>query len=146
MSYPDRKSTLILGVDDNPTNLKVLRVILETAGYSFVAAESGLACLDLLWRVQPKVILLDVKMPGLNGIETCRRIHAQLPHITAPILFLTASNTSEDLSAALEAGGDDFIIKPFAREKLLDRITAWSRKGRSAVVKAVVTPAEHQLS
>ena len=141
MSCTDRKSTLILGVDDNHTNLKLLRIIIESAGYSFVAAESGLACLDLLWRVQPKVILLDVKMPGLCGIETCRRIHSQLPHITAPILFLTASNTSEDLSAALEAGGDDFILKPFSPEKLLDRITAWSRKGRSAIAKAVAAQA-----
>lgn len=141
MAHPDRKSTLILGVDDNPTNLKLLRVIIEAAGFSFVGVHSGLACLDMLWRVQPKVILLDVNMPGLGGFETCRRIHAQFPHITAPILFLTASNTSEDLSSALEAGGDDFILKPFVPEKLLERIEIWSRRGRAAAAKPASMPA-----
>lgn len=127
----DRKSTLILGVDDNAMGLKVLRATLEAAGFSFIGTESGARCLELLWRIQPRIIILDVLMPDLDGFETCRRIRAQFPELGAPILFLTASNSADTLDAALAAGGDDFILKPFSPKMLLTRVESWSHKGRN---------------
>lgn len=123
-----RRHKVVLGVDDQPENLAVLSAVLETAGYTFVEASSGLDCLSLAARVSPRLILLDIQMPGINGLETCRRLRAdwRLQHI--PVAFLTGRNHADDVRAGLKAGGNDFITKPFDHERLLARVDHWCRK------------------
>ncbi|HLG87923.1 MAG TPA: response regulator [Alphaproteobacteria bacterium] len=131
-------SKVVIGVDDAPENLFMLQATLKQAGYSFLGAKSGLECLTLVSRVIPRLILLDVEMPELDGFETCRKLRAnpELRHV--PIAFLTARKTPADVNAGLAAGGNDFIVKPFDQVKLLDRVRHWTTRsvGRNPVNQA----------
>jgi CheY-like chemotaxis protein len=122
-------SKIVLGVDDAPENLFLLQAVVKSGGYTFVAAKSGAECLTLLHRLTPRLILLDIQMPDMDGFATCRRLRANpaLRHI--PIAFLTALKTAADVTTGLAAGGNDFIVKPFARAQLLKRVKHWT--GRS---------------
>jgi CheY-like chemotaxis protein len=121
----DTKSTIVLAADDAEENLALLRVAVESAGYTFVGAKTGLECLRLISRMKPKLILLDVQMPNLDGFETCRRIR-RLPQAGGiPVAFLTARNTVEDVKTGMAAGGNDFIMKPYEMAKLVERIKYW---------------------
>lgn len=121
-------SKIILGVDDAGENLLLLQGAVKAGGFTFMGARSGAECLSLLHRVVPKVILLDIEMPLLDGFDTCRQIRALPEARHVPIIFLTARKTSEDVKKCLEVGGNDFIIKPFDIVKLLERIKHWSGK------------------
>ena len=79
----------------------------------------------LALRVDPKVILLDIQMPEMDGFETCRRLRGMFLLKTVPVAFLTARKSSEDVREGLAAGGNDFIVKPFDPEKLLARVDHW---------------------
>jgi CheY-like chemotaxis protein len=119
-------SKIVLGVDDAPENLLLLQGAVKAGGYTFMSAVSGSECLTLLTRVVPRLILLDIQMPVMNGFETCRQIRA-IPELRSiPIAFLTASKTAEDVRRCLAVGGNDFIVKPFDLAKLLDRIRHWT--------------------
>jgi two-component system sensor histidine kinase/response regulator len=121
------RSKLVLAVDDAKENLSLVQAAVGAAGYSFIGASSGRECLSLLTRIQPKVILLDIEMPELDGFETCRIIRAtEEPRARVPIVFLTARKTAEDVKRCIAVGGNDFIIKPFDLVKLLDRIRHWA--------------------
>jgi len=128
-------SKIIIGVDDAPENLFMLQATLKHAGYSFLGAKSGFECLQLVSRVIPRLILLDIEMPDLDGFETCRKLRAnpELRHL--PIAFLTARKSPADVSAGMQAGGNDFIVKPFDQAKLLERVRHWTTRsvGRSSV-------------
>lgn len=128
LNPPDLSSKIVLGVDDAAENLFLLRSAVKAGGYTFVGAHSGAECLSLLHRVAPRLILLDIEMPVMDGFATCRQIRAiaQLKHV--PIAFLTARKTGEDMKKCLEVGGNDFIIKPFDVTKLLERIRHWTGK------------------
>jgi two-component system, OmpR family, response regulator len=134
----DNRSKIILGVDDNQENLMLLRLILETRGYSFVGAASGHECLAAVARVQPKLILLDIKMPDLDGFETCRRLRSQAEWRSIPVAFLTACKTREDVRMGVAAGGNDFIVKPFDRDRLIARVLHWV--GRKVTTSAAAAP------
>jgi CheY-like chemotaxis protein len=122
-----RKGALILGVDDDPTNLKVLQGIVQAMGHSFLSAHSGDECLKLLHRIAPKIILLDIMMPGMDGFETCRHIRSDFPMLKAPVIFVSSLNSPEDVARGIGANGNDYIIKPFEPERLRQRITHWLR-------------------
>ena len=91
--------------------------------------EHGAECLELSNRFIPKLILLDIRMPDMDGFETCRRLRTNpaLRHI--PVAFLTALKSAADVTTGLAAGGNDFIVKPFDTGKLLERVKHWT--GRS---------------
>ena len=109
----DWKKT-ILAVDDEPVILDLLGMAMRAAGYIFLQAGNGADGLAKLAEgYEPDVIILDVSMPGMDGLQTCRRIRSEHPNIAAPIIFLTAKNTRGDLQNARAAGGDDFVLKPF---------------------------------
>ena len=112
----------VLLVDDQPNNLKVLRQALEPVGYNILAAADGLRALDLAQRAQPDLILLDVTMPGMDGFETCRRLKEIETTATIPVLFITARTETEDVVQGFEAGGADYIAKPFRSEEVLARV------------------------
>jgi CheY-like chemotaxis protein len=129
----DSKRKIIIGVDDLAENLLLLKASLKPAGYTFIGALSGTECLDLVQRVKPSLILLDIQMPTMDGIETCRRLREMTAMHNTPIVFLTAMKTEGDLAAGVAAGGNDFIIKPFDQKQLLERVRHWA--GRQVGVR-----------
>lgn len=112
----------ILVVDDNPTNLKVMVDFLHTHGYRALTARSGKSALDRAFHGAPDLILLDVQMPEMDGLETCRHLKANPDTQAIPIIFMTAMT---DLSYKVEAfsmGAVDYIVKPFQFEEVLARV------------------------
>jgi CheY-like chemotaxis protein len=80
----------------------------------------------LLTRIEPKLILLDIEMPELDGFETCSQIRSKPNLRNTPVVFLTARKSADDVKNCLAVGGNDFIVKPFDLAKLLDRIRHWT--------------------
>ena len=115
----------ILVVDDEPQIRRVLRSTLSTRGYVISEAKTGEEALETLRKDRPDLILLDVNMPGMSGIETCREIRRGFD---APIIMLTVRNAERDKVAALDAGADDYVVKPFGIEELLARIRSALRR------------------
>lgn len=121
----------ILIIDDNLNNLQVTAKFLKDQGFLISLALDGSSALTLLETITPDLILLDIMMPEMDGIEVCRMIKQRLKDI--PIIFLTAKTETEDLIAGFEAGGVDYITKPFNQNELLVRVKthlelAFSRK------------------
>ncbi len=112
----------ILVVDDEPTNFDVIETLLASENYQLHYASSGQRVLDRLERFDPDVILMDVMMPDLDGIEVCRQIRAKSKWEYVPILIVTALTSKADLSRAIAAGADDFISKPLSKLELKARI------------------------
>ena len=115
----------ILVVDDEPQIRRVLRSTLTTQGYVITDAKTGEEALETLRRERPDLVLLDMNMPGMGGIETCREIRRASD---APIIMLTVRNAERDKVAALDAGADDYVVKPFGIEELLARIRSALRR------------------
>jgi two-component system, OmpR family, KDP operon response regulator KdpE len=115
----------ILVVDDEPQIRRVMRSTLSTHGYIITEAKTGEDALELLRKERPDLVLLDVNMPGMGGIETCREIRR---FSDAPIIMLTVRNAERDKVLALDAGADDYVVKPFGIEELLARIRAALRR------------------
>jgi DNA-binding response OmpR family regulator len=123
-------SQSILIVDDLPTNLNLLRIMLEPEGYGILGATSGAAALQIVKRTLPDLILLDVMMPGLDGFETCREMKRTDAAQSVPVVFITARHDTEALVKGFQAGGVDFITKPFSREEVLARVRTHIENGR----------------
>ena len=124
---PETNKVLI--ADDDPAMRRGIRASLTAHGYAVDEAATGE---DALWTVRerlPDLVLLDVNMPGMGGIEACRRIRSAAPAVG--ILMLTVRDTEEDTVAALEAGADDYVTKPFRVRVLLARISALLRRARA---------------
>lgn len=117
----------ILLVDDVPANLGALGEFFVAAGAKVFIAQSGEAALARLAAVQPDVVLLDITMPGLDGLETCRRMKAHAEWADVPVLFITALGETADKVAGFAAGGADYIAKPFQAEEVLARVAAHLR-------------------
>ncbi len=115
----------ILVVDDEPQIRRVLRSTLSGRGYVITEAKTGEEALEWMRKEPPDLILLDVNMPGMGGIEACLEIRRGSD---APIIMLTVRNAERDKVAALDAGADDYVVKPFSFEELLARIRAALRR------------------
>jgi DNA-binding NtrC family response regulator len=120
----------ILIVDDVPANLDVLRRALEEAGYKILVAPTGELALQITAEVRPALILLDVLMPGMDGFEVCRRLKATPATQEIPVVFLTARAETERIIEGFEAGGVDYIVKPFQKEEVLARVRTHLEKAR----------------
>ena len=127
---------LIVGVDDDPKRLVLLKRIVESGGYSFVGVSSGKELLEVLKTKKPRIILMDIMMPGMNGFETSLRVRTGFPDRACAIIYVTARQGEEDLRGGVAAGGNDFVLKPINREKLLSRIEKWI--GRVHTIKTAV--------
>jgi CheY-like chemotaxis protein len=117
----------ILVVDDTPTNVLVVKIALENAGYAVIAATSGEEAIERYSAETPDVILMDVMMPGIDGLEAARRIRTLAGARWVPIIFLSAMGSSEEMVAGLEAGGDDYLTKPVDLALLLAKMRAMQR-------------------
>ena len=115
----------ILVVDDEPQIRRVLRATLTGHGYIISDAKNGEEALDSIRKQRPDLVLLDVNMPGMGGIEACREIRRISD---APIIMLTVRSAERDKVSALDAGADDYVVKPFGIEELLARIRAALRR------------------
>jgi len=112
----------ILVVDDSENNRETLRSVLEYGDYEVLTASSGEEALDMAERDRPDLILMDVIMPGVDGITTCRRLTLGDATRNIPVVMITAKNEPEDLSKGLEAGAVDYVKKPFVVVELLARV------------------------
>ncbi len=118
----------ILVIEDEANITEVIRIYLEQAGYTVIAASDGIAGLELHAREQPDLVVLDLMLPILDGMEICRRIRAWAE---TPILMLTARQEEDDRIAGLEAGADDYLLKPFSPRELVSRVKAILRRTNS---------------
>jgi DNA-binding NtrC family response regulator len=128
----------ILLVDDVPANLGVLSTTLEAENYEVLVAPDGSTALKLAAKAQPSLILLDVLMPGWDGVETCRQLKALQETRDIPVIFITARNETNDIVAGFRAGGVDYIVKPFQAEEVVTRVATHltiSRLNRQLVEK-----------
>lgn len=112
----------VLIVDDDPINRRLIEVILEKAGISFVSAATGEEAVERALQLQPLMILMDVVMPGMDGYCACEIIKSQQATSAIPVVFVTASDDLASESRCFEVGGADFVRKPFAAATLLARI------------------------
>jgi DNA-binding response OmpR family regulator len=118
-------SGLIIVVDDNATFRKMYSDFLSLHGYTVMTASSGAEGMKILLNCTPMVLILDISMPEMDGIETCRQIR-QIHGNDIPIMFLTAFNDVDKLRDCLHAGGDDYLIKSGDLDNVLERVKFWS--------------------
>lgn len=113
----------ILAVDDNPTNLEIIKLLLKASGHEVHGACDGRGALDLTARLRPDVVFMDLSMPGdVDGFEATRRLKANPTTRGVVVIAVTAMVTNGDLRDALDAGCDAFIRKPYTRRDLLDAL------------------------
>lgn len=112
----------ILVVDDQTVNVQLLSRALEKEGLAVIPAHSGQEALDLVAQAPPELILLDVMMPGMDGIEVCRRLQADIRYKNIPLIFVTARTSKEGRLDGLRAGAVDYITKPIDLDETLARV------------------------
>jgi two-component system, OmpR family, response regulator RpaA len=136
----------ILAVDDEVELLGTLSRALGREGYEIGKATSGNEAWQKIIARRPDVVILDIMMPGMDGLTLCRQLRGDNRFISLPILFLTARNDTEDVVAGLDAGGDDYVMKPFEVAELTARVRALLRRGqRDETRKAMLELGELRL-
>ncbi|MGV6814323.1 MAG: response regulator [Phycisphaerales bacterium] len=128
----------VLVVDDEPDLVELIRYNLQGEGFGVISADNGASALELAKSHLPDLIVLDVMMPELSGIEVAKRLRAQSETSTIPIIMLTAKSAEADELAGLGVGADDYVTKPFSMQILLARIHALTR--RAMVSKGEESP------
>jgi adenylate cyclase len=138
----------ILVVEDAPANIQTLAAILKEKGYQISVATNGRQALEVLTRVQPDLILLDVMMPEMDGFETCRRLKAAEQWRQIPVIFLTSKTETTDIVQGFELGAVDYVAKPFNAHELLARVNThltMDELRRSLAAKNVELARAHEL-
>jgi two-component system cell cycle response regulator DivK len=121
----------ILVVEDNPLNLKLVRDVLEFAGYEVVDAGTGEEGLQVAGRRRPDLVLLDLQLPGIDGMETLRRLRAEVLDSQVPVVAVTALAMAEDRAAAGAAGFDGYVEKPISVRALPGQVATFLERGRA---------------
>ena len=116
------RAPVVLVVDDQPRNLRIVSETLSASGYSVVTAGGGADALARIEERMPDIVLLDLMMPGIDGLEVCRRLKARPATGDLPVIFLTAADEKKLVTRALELGAVDYVIKPFNPAELLARV------------------------
>src|SRR3954469_6672638 len=122
-----REVPLILVVDDVLDNIEIVRLRLESQSFKVITAERGEEALEKTASALPDLILLDVMMPGIDGIETLKRLKADTSLPFIPVILLTARSDTKEVIAGLDSGADDYLTKPFDHGALLARVRAMLR-------------------
>src|SRR5712692_8207411 len=122
-----REPPRILIVDDTPANLHILQLRLAANGYEIITAADGEEAIAAARQHQPDLILLDVMMPKMDGIQVCRKLRADPSLPFTPIIMVTAKTDSRDVVAGLEAGGDEYLTKPVDQAALVARVKSMLR-------------------
>ena len=112
----------VLVVDDIAANRNLLGETLEPQGYDVLLASNGEMALKVAGKARPRVILLDVNMPDMDGYEVCRQLKADSALAEIPVIFITANDDTQSLVKGFQAGGVDFISKPFKQQEVLMRV------------------------
>jgi two-component system, OmpR family, KDP operon response regulator KdpE len=128
--------TRVLLVDDEPQIVRALRVVLAARGYDVRSAGNGETALEMLAAAETDVVVLDLGLPGIDGVEVLKRLRT---FSDVPVIVLSVREGQTDKVAALDAGADDFLTKPFGMEELLARIRAALRRGAREVQAAVAS-------
>lgn len=115
---------LVFVFEDTPLNLKLIRVLLESAGHRVEWAADGESGLARLTEITPDVVLMDIQLPGMDGLEVTRRLRADPRHASMPIVAVTGYAMAEDQAAARDAGCDHFLAKPIDNQLLLQTIAS----------------------
>lgn len=118
----------ILVVDDEQDILELLRYNLEREGYRVITVETGEAAVEKSLSGDPDLIVLDLMLPGIDGVEVCRRLRAKEELSDVPVIMLTAKSEDSDVISGLEVGADDYVTKPFSPKVLIARIRALLRR------------------
>jgi PleD family two-component response regulator len=129
----------ILFIDDEPEILKAVKFYLEDEDFEVHIAEEGNRAIELAESIQPDLIILDVMMPVMDGIQVCRLLRSRTRTRLIPIIFLTARESVEDKIKGLEAGGVDYITKPFNNQELMARVKAHIRSSKEELSSHPVT-------
>lgn len=119
----------ILIVDDNETNLRLINAVLTTRGYELLEARSGQAALETVVTQRPSLVLMDVQMPGLSGIDVARTIRSMPAFAELPLIAITAMAMKGDREEILAAGFDDYLAKPYKMDGLLGIVARWLPAG-----------------
>lgn len=130
----------ILVIEDDANIVQIIRLYLEQADYTVLSASDGIAGLELHAREQPDLVVLDLMLPILDGMEVCRRIRAWA---NTPILMLTARQGEEDRIEGLESGADDYLVKPFSPRELVSRVKAILRRTTGSATQVAHQASEH---
>src|SRR3984893_8997952 len=123
----------ILVIEDEANIVQLIRLYLEQANFTVITASDGVAGLELHAREHPDLVILDLMLPAMDGMEVCRRIRSWA---ATPILMLTARQGEEDRIAGLELGADDYLVKPFSPRELVSRVKAILRRVSTPVQSA----------
>ena len=150
---PAVKRTKILVIEDEPDILEVIEYNLRKEGCKVVTAADGTAGLEAARREAPALVLLDLMLPGTDGIEVCRRLKADPVTRATPIIMVTAKGEESDVVLGLGVGADDYVVKPFSPKELVARVRAVLRRGapapeagqRIVVDDVVIDPERHEV-
>ena len=129
MAEGANKKPLVLVVDDEPQILRVMRAGLPARGYEVRTASDGDEALEEIRKEMPDIVILDLVMPGMTGLEVCRRVRE---FARVPIIVLSAKGGERDKVAALDSGADDYVTKPFGMDELLARVRAVLRRAMAS--------------
>ncbi len=129
----EQRPRKLLVVDDEDSILELIRVGMQYEGFQVEQVGTGYAALDLAQRFRPDVIVLDLVLPDLDGMDVCKRLRSTEATADIPIIMLTARDEVRDRVAGLESGADDYLVKPFKFEELLARVKALLRRQQRAV-------------
>ncbi|PYQ72842.1 MAG: DNA-binding response regulator [Acidobacteria bacterium] len=133
----------VLIVEDEPPIRELLRLHLELVGFNVSEVADGRAALDVIRSRPFDLIVLDVMLPGVDGITLCRAARAEGANVSTPLLMLTARDTESDKVLGLESGADDYLTKPFGMRELMARVSALLRRATRADRPAEAPPPRH---
>lgn len=143
----------VLVVDDEPDIVELVRYHLEKAGFRCLVGADGAAALRLVREHRPDLLILDLMLPGLDGLEVCRRLRHDPATARLPVIMLTARAEEVDRVVGLEVGADDYVVKPFSPRELVARVNAILRRVREPAGEAVrqignlqIDEAKHQVA
>ncbi len=137
-----QRNATVLVVEDEPAIATAIAQRLSAEGWRVEVARDGLSGVDAAARLHPDAVVLDVMLPGIDGLEVCRRIQADHP---TPVLMLTARDDETDMIIGLGVGADDYMTKPFSMRELVARVKALLRRVERAAQAAASAPAEPPL-